>query len=111
MKFHLKGDLEARVALQLFLHIFIEFIENEPSTKFMGFWSFLRSYKVRSLEGLDVSDVIPANVHNMHFSADVHNMHFSTVHDVLEQELVWFGRFEQNLLFFLAPFLLLCHLR
>ena len=73
------------------------------STKFCdALIIFQEVTKLRSLERLDVSDVIPANVHNMRFLA---------VHNVLQQELIWFGSLEKRLLFFLVPFLFLCHLR
>ena len=45
--------------------------------------------KRRSLEGLDISDVILANVHNMRFSS---------VHNALQQELTWLETLEKNLL-------------
>ena len=78
-------------------------MEKEPSTRFHGVLIiFQEVMKLRSLEGLNVSDVMPANVHNMRFSA---------VHNVLEQELIWFGSLEKSLMFFLVPFLFLCHLR
>ena len=60
---------------------------------------FQEVVKLRSLEGLDISDVISTNAS------------FSAVHYVLEQELIWFGSLEKSLLFFLVPFLFLCNLR
>ena len=49
-------------------------MEKEPSTKFYGVLIiFQEVMKLRTVEGIDVSDVIPANVHNMCFSA-VHNI-------------------------------------
>ena len=78
-------------------------MEKESSIKLYDVLIILQEVmKLRSLEGLNVSDAIPTNVHNMRFSA---------VHNVLEQELIWFGNLEKSLLFFWVPFLFLCHLR
>ena len=49
-------------------------MEKEPSIKFYGVLIISQEViKSRSLEGLDVSDVIATNVHNMRFSA-VHSV-------------------------------------
>ena len=65
-----------------FLHIFVKFIEKEPSTKFYGILIiFKKVMKFRSWAEFDVSDVIPTNIHNMRFSA---------VYNILRQELLWF---------------------
>ena len=77
-------------------------MEKGPSTKFCGILIiFQQVMKLLCLERLNVSDVLPANVHNMHYSV---------VHNVLEQKLIWFGSLEKGLLFFLVPFVFLCHL-
>ena len=47
----------------VFFHIFVEFMETEPCRKFDSVLNiFLRVMKFRSLERLDVSDVIPTNI-------------------------------------------------
>ena len=75
----------------------------EPSAKFYRVLIiFLEVLKVRSLEGLDVSDLILENVHNMRYSP---------VHNILEQELIWIWDLRQYSSFFLVPFLFLCPLR
>ena len=83
-----------------FLHIFVKFIEKEPSTKFYGILIiFKKVMKFRSWAEFDVSDVIPTNIHNMRFSA---------VYNILRQELLWFKSPENAFfVFFLVLFLCL----
>ena len=58
----IKGGIEAKLSLD-FLKIYVIYMETEPSTKFYCILNiFLKVMKLRSLERLDVSDVIPANV-------------------------------------------------
>ena len=62
-----------------FLHVFLKFIETESFIKFYGVFNiYLKVMKLRSLERLDVSDVIPVNIYNMLCSA---------AHDVLQRSL------------------------
>ena len=84
-----------------FLHVFVTFMEKEPSTKFYGaLIIFQEATKFQSWRGLDVSDVIPTNVDNMGFSA---------VCNVLRQERIWFMSSEKT--FSCDFFLCLCPLR
>ena len=51
-----------------FLHIFVEFMEKQPSTKFYGVLIiFQEVMKFQSWVELEVNDVIPTNVHNIGF--------------------------------------------
>ena len=83
----------------VFLHIFVKFMEKEPSAKFYGVLIiFQKLMKFRSWVELEFSDVIPANAHNMRFSA---------TYNALGQELVSF-RSSENTYFCCSWFLLLC---
>ena len=83
----------------VFLHIFVNFKEKEPSAKFYGVLIiFQKLMKFRSWVELEFSDVIPTNVHNMRFSA---------AYNALGQELVSF-RSSENTYFCRSWFLLLC---
>ena len=81
-----------------FLHIFVKFMEKELSAKFYGVLIiFQKLMKFRSWVELEFSDVIPANVHNMRFSA---------AYNALGQELVSFRSSENT--YFCCSWLLLC---
>ena len=79
-----------------FLHVFVKFMERKASTKFYGVLIiFQKVMKFRSWVQLHVSDFIPTNVHNMHFSA---------VYIVLREELIWFRSSENTFFVVLGSF-------
>ena len=85
--------------LLLFCIFFFKLTEKETSTKFCGvLMMFQEVMKFRSWVELDVSDVIPTNVHNMRFSA---------VSNILRQEIIWF-RSSENTFFWFFLVLFLC---
>ena len=88
--------------LLLFCIYFFKFTEKETFTKFCGVLiMFQEVMKFRSWVELDVSDVIPTNVHNMHFSA---------VSNILRQELIWFRSSENTFFCFSWFFFCVCPL-
>ena len=86
-----------------FLHVFVKFMERKASAKFYGVLIiFQKVMKFRSWVQLHVSDFIPTNVHNMHFSA---------VYNVSREELIWFRSSENTFFCCSWFFFCVCHLR